>query len=228
MIPTLELTRPNETRTIARTGTAYIAKQAKVTSLDPPLVAAAYNAGRLKHQDGKENRWKLRQFPICTGHHCDRFVQFLNDAVAVLGTHPKAPAMTIADVLDGAAPPKSSPPPAASSSKKGPRMQLQVGSKEEIIGPKPQDGPAPVIGQKVKLTAVVEKTDGSPMGADKPLSLNISDSSLNYTSSGKTDSNGKMEIEIKRQGANYDPAVPVRAMVRVSFGLVSSSVGITL
>jgi len=111
---------------------------------------------------------------------------------------------------------------------KGPRMQLQVGSKEEILGPKPQDGPAPVIGQKVKLTAVVEKTDGSPMGADKPLSLNISDSSLNYTSSGKTDANGKMEIEIKRQGATYDPAAPVRAMVRVSFGLVSSSVGITL
>jgi hypothetical protein len=37
-----------------------------------------------------------------------------------------------------------------------------------------------------------------------------------------------MDIEVKRQGATYDPAVPVRAMVRVSFGLVTSSVGITL
>jgi hypothetical protein len=101
-------------------GTAYIAKQAKATALDPPLVAAAYNAGRLKHQDGKENRWKLRQYPIGTGHHCDRFVKFFNDAVAVLKDHPTAAAMTIADLLGGRAEPKSSPPAAATSSKNGP------------------------------------------------------------------------------------------------------------
>jgi hypothetical protein len=111
---------------------------------------------------------------------------------------------------------------------KGPRMQLQVGSKEEILGPKVGDAPAPVIGQKVKITAVLQKTDGSAMSANKPLSLNIADSSLNYTASGKTDAEGKMEIEIKRQGAAYDPAVPIQTMVRVAFGLVSASVGITL
>ena len=37
-----------------------------------------------------------------------------------------------------------------------------------------------------------------------------------------------MAIEITRSGAAYDPANPVRAMVRVSFGLVSQSVGIVV
>jgi hypothetical protein len=93
-------------------GTAYIAKQAKLTGLDPPLVAAAYNAGRLAYNGGKENRWKLRQYPIGTGAHCDRFVQFFNDAVAVLKDHATTPAVGI-DVLLGEAPPRvsSQPPP---------------------------------------------------------------------------------------------------------------------
>jgi hypothetical protein len=37
-----------------------------------------------------------------------------------------------------------------------------------------------------------------------------------------------MDVTITRQGANYDPTSPVRAMVRVSFGLVSQSVGVVL
>ncbi|HYP54108.1 MAG TPA: transglycosylase SLT domain-containing protein, partial [Pyrinomonadaceae bacterium] len=68
-------------------GTAYIAKQFKQTGFDPPLVGAAYNAGSLRHQDGSQNRWKLRQYPIGTSKHCDRFVQFFNDAVYVLANH---------------------------------------------------------------------------------------------------------------------------------------------
>jgi hypothetical protein len=114
-------------------GIAYVAKQAKVTSLDPPLVAAAYNAGRLKHQDGGQNRWKLRQYPIGTGKHCDRFVQFFNDAAAVLKNHPKAPAMTIADVLDGAAPPKSSPPAAATANRRGPVIAFAENAKASDV-----------------------------------------------------------------------------------------------
>jgi hypothetical protein len=65
-------------------GTSYIAEQSSVTQLDPPLVAAAYNAGDLYPQDGAQNRWKLRQYPIGTGAHVDRFVKFYNDAMAVL------------------------------------------------------------------------------------------------------------------------------------------------
>jgi hypothetical protein len=81
-------------------GTNYIAKQAELTALDPPLVAAAYNAGKLYHQTGSENRWKLRQYPIGTGKHCDRFVRFFNDAVFVLTSHATRPAVDI-DVLLG-------------------------------------------------------------------------------------------------------------------------------
>ena len=85
-------------------GTAYIAQQGRLTGFDPPLVAAAYNAGRLAHQAGAQNRWKLRQFPIGTGKHCDRFVRFFNDAVAVLAAHRLRPAVSL-DTLLGAARP---------------------------------------------------------------------------------------------------------------------------
>jgi hypothetical protein len=89
-------------------GSIYIARQSKKTGFDPPLVAAAYNAGSLKYQDGKNNRWKLRQFPVGTGAHCDRFVQFFNDAVYVLKRHPTAPALSFADFMRGDAPKPSS------------------------------------------------------------------------------------------------------------------------
>lgn len=70
-----------------RAGAQYIADQARKTRLDPPLVAAAYNAGGLYQQGGAQNRWRLRQYPIGTGKHCDRFVEFYNDAVDVIANH---------------------------------------------------------------------------------------------------------------------------------------------
>jgi hypothetical protein len=101
-------------------GTAYIAKQARDTALDPPLVAAAYNAGALKHQDGSANRWKLRQYRIGTGEHCDRFVRFFNDAAYVLARHPTRPSVTLDDLLGGTlAAPRTSPPPAALAARNG-------------------------------------------------------------------------------------------------------------
>jgi hypothetical protein len=65
-------------------GTAYIKQQSKQTRFDPPVVACAYNAGSVKHQTGAENRWKMRQFPIGTAKHADRFVQHFNDLFSVL------------------------------------------------------------------------------------------------------------------------------------------------
>ena len=62
-----------------RAGTAYIASQWKVTHLDPPKVACAYNAGSLYHNPSPRNRWKMRQFPIGSAEHADRFVQWFND-----------------------------------------------------------------------------------------------------------------------------------------------------
>lgn len=73
-------------------GASYIAQQAGSTKLDPPCVAAAYNAGAVYLQKGEANRWKMRQYPIGTGHHCDRFVLWFNDAMAVLREQRDAPA----------------------------------------------------------------------------------------------------------------------------------------
>ncbi|MEU1202147.1 transglycosylase SLT domain-containing protein [Streptomyces sp. NPDC005813] len=80
-------------------GCAYLARQSAKTSYDPPLVAAAYNSGGIHHQTGSQNRWKLRQFPIGTGEHCDRFARFYNDAVVVLGSSPMRPTMSHQDLL---------------------------------------------------------------------------------------------------------------------------------
>ena len=92
-------------------GAAYIARQARVTQLDPPLVAAAYNAGRLAYNGGERNRWKLRQYPIGTGAHCDRFVRFYNDAVFVLASAGRTPSVGHEMLLEGSQPARSSAPP---------------------------------------------------------------------------------------------------------------------
>lgn len=62
-----------------RAGTAYIALQSKVTLFDPPVVACAYNAGGVHHNDAASNRWRMQQFPIGRSDHADRFVQWFND-----------------------------------------------------------------------------------------------------------------------------------------------------
>lgn len=64
-------------------GTSYIRDQAAKTSLDGPIVFAAYNSGGVYRESSAANRWKLRQYPIGTSHHCDRAIKWLNDAVAV-------------------------------------------------------------------------------------------------------------------------------------------------
>jgi hypothetical protein len=65
-------------------GTAYIAQQKFSTRFDPPLVACAYNAGGLYPNKGPANRWKLKQYPIGSGVHADRFVKWFNDSFAFL------------------------------------------------------------------------------------------------------------------------------------------------
>jgi hypothetical protein len=91
-------------------GAGYIEKQSRSTKLDPPLVAAAYNAGSLVRNDGPKNRWKLRQYPIGTSEHCDRFVKFYNDAVFMLSSHSRRPAVGHEVLLEGYAPVRSSAP----------------------------------------------------------------------------------------------------------------------
>jgi soluble lytic murein transglycosylase-like protein len=64
-------------------GTAYIALKQSVTRYDPPLVAAAYNAGGLYVDDSPANPWRLRCYPIGTGDYIDKFVAWYGDALAV-------------------------------------------------------------------------------------------------------------------------------------------------
>ncbi len=107
-------------------GTTYIAGQARLTSLDPPLVAAAYNAGRLRHQDGAENRWKLRQYPIGTGKHVDRFVRFFNDAVHVLASHSTRPVISVDALLGEPLRPRTVPPAGPAAVRWGENARAEV------------------------------------------------------------------------------------------------------
>ncbi|PNG26721.1 transglycosylase SLT domain-containing protein [Methylocella silvestris] len=64
-------------------GTAYIAEQRGSTHFDPPLVAAAYNAGSIRRDEAPANRWKLLCYPTGTGHHIDKYVAFFSDCMRV-------------------------------------------------------------------------------------------------------------------------------------------------
>ena len=81
-------------------GTAYIASQWKVTSFDPPKVACAYNAGGVYYNDGVNNRWKMRQYPIGTGKHADRFVQWFNDCMRYFDKHKLKPETSFYTLLN--------------------------------------------------------------------------------------------------------------------------------
>jgi hypothetical protein len=65
-------------------GAAYIFLQGRQTRFDPPLVAAAYNAGGLYYEGTPANRWRLRQYPIGTPNHVNRFIRYFNGAFAAL------------------------------------------------------------------------------------------------------------------------------------------------
>ncbi len=69
-------------------GTAFIAQQAGQTLFDPPVVACAYNAGSVVLNQAAANRWRMRQYPLGTSHHADRFVLFFNGAMAALRASP--------------------------------------------------------------------------------------------------------------------------------------------
>ncbi|MEM1201537.1 MAG: transglycosylase SLT domain-containing protein, partial [Pseudomonadota bacterium] len=82
-------------------GVAYIAYQSKRTALDPPLVFAAYNAGGVYVQGGESNRWKTRQYPIGTGAHVDRAVNYFNACFAMWGRDGGAPEMSLVRLVNG-------------------------------------------------------------------------------------------------------------------------------
>ncbi len=72
-------------------GAAYINQMFPQTGFDPPLVACGYNAGGVYHQEGEKNRWKMRQYPIGTGEHANRFVSWFNDCFRIFASNGGAP-----------------------------------------------------------------------------------------------------------------------------------------
>ena len=77
-----------------RAGTSYIREQferpeGQSTRFDPPKVACAYNAGSLLPNDGEANRWKMKQYPIGSGVHADRFVEWFNDCFRLFEDNPE-------------------------------------------------------------------------------------------------------------------------------------------
>ncbi|MFQ5587931.1 MAG: peptidoglycan-binding protein [Nitrospiria bacterium] len=62
-----------------RAGAAYIALSWKKTHFDPPKVACAYNAGGVYYNQSEKNRWKMRQYPINSAEHANRFTKWFND-----------------------------------------------------------------------------------------------------------------------------------------------------
>lgn len=82
-----------------KAGTAYIAQQWRVTHFDPPKVACAYNAGGIYYNESPDNRWKMRQYPIGSSEHADRFVKWFNDFYFVLASENVRPKVTFFDKL---------------------------------------------------------------------------------------------------------------------------------
>lgn len=85
-----------------RAGTSYIKKQLDKTMFDPPKVACAYNAGGVYDNNSAKNSWRMRQYPIGTGHHADRFCLWFNDCFRVFSsmTEKKIPEYSFYKMLE--------------------------------------------------------------------------------------------------------------------------------
>jgi hypothetical protein len=82
-------------------GTNYILQQSKHTAFDPPIVACCYNAGSVSLNDSPNNPWRMLQYPIGTGEHCDRFVKWFNDCMQLFGGLQPPPQMSFTQLLRG-------------------------------------------------------------------------------------------------------------------------------
>lgn len=85
--PTIDRQALYNAETVIQAGTAYIAYQSPRTQYDPPLVAAAYNAGDLIYSNYKRNPWKLRH----TRGHLTKFVRWFNAAYRMFLEMDEAP-----------------------------------------------------------------------------------------------------------------------------------------
>lgn len=75
--------------TSIRAGAAYIASQKRTTKFDPPLVAAAYNAGGVYDDPTPGLPFSLRDFPAGEDRHIERFVAWFNDVCRLVNEDPR-------------------------------------------------------------------------------------------------------------------------------------------
>lgn len=76
----------------------YLDRQYRLTGFDPPLVAAAYNAGALYRDASRGNRWRLRNHPVGRSIYIDNFVAIANAATEYLRRTGKPPAQSFASL----------------------------------------------------------------------------------------------------------------------------------
>lgn len=81
---------------------SYIHDLEPKTEHDPIFTACAYNAGGLYRNSSPGNRWKLRQYPIGTSKHADRFAEYF---AAAMQAKPRFDAPSFHELLDASADP---------------------------------------------------------------------------------------------------------------------------
>ena len=116
---------------------------------------------------------------------------------------------------------------------KGPQLTASITKSEPILGTVPQGSatPAPTIGRKVTIEALLKMTNGSANNGNN-LNDTVSEPQYNVAVTNPAATDNKTVIEISNNfGAQpAGTADPARkpAAVRISFGLVTQTVGITL
>jgi hypothetical protein len=113
---------------------------------------------------------------------------------------------------------------------KGPRLKLTMQGRTDIQQPGANTGDPPkVVGHKLPVTAHLTKADGTTANAGKMLDIRVSEPLIDWTvASQSTDTNGDVVITLQRTGAAYDPAKILSAIVTVSFGLITETIGVQL
>lgn len=114
---------------------------------------------------------------------------------------------------------------------KGPRLKLTMQGRTDIMqgGTNPGDPPQKVVGHKLPLTAHLTKADGTTANAGKMLDIRVSEPLIDWSvASQSTDAGGDVVVTLTRQGAAYDPTKILSAIVTVSFGLITETIGVQL
>lgn len=111
---------------------------------------------------------------------------------------------------------------------KGPSLKVSAGARSDITD---NATPPKIVGRKITLSIELRDKANNALSG-KQLEYRISEPLINYSTTpanGTTDNQGKLQLELKREGAAYDPNRPPEAItVNVWLGLVNQQVVINL